>query len=157
MRPEETIDRSKSGRYRVHHLRANFIAAGADSWAQGCNDIGRAAIETFHHGADGRLADPGNSSPPPGVRHPHDTSYRIIQHDGDAVGKGHHQRQVGRRSDKTVSCPLDNSYICRADGGGTRAMHLNGAHCHITPHPHGRVEATTVLHHCFWIIWHAEA
>ncbi len=153
-RSQETIGRRKDPGHRVHNLGTDLIAAGTNRRPKTCPDIGRVTVKSRHHAVNGRLANTGHHSTPPGVNHTDGATDRIVQEYRSAVGKGHHQRQARRCSQQPVSCLLHDGQTVPIDGRHAGAMHLDSANCQVWIHPQGGIEPTTVLSHCAGVIRH---
>jgi hypothetical protein len=81
----------------------DFIAAAADGWADGGEEVGGVGAEVHLHLADGFDGDSGQGAAPTGVDSGYRTFSRVNEEDGDAVGGLDAEEEAGAVGDGGVA------------------------------------------------------
>ncbi len=82
---------------------ADFVAAGADAWANGGEEVARVGGEVHLHFADGFGRDAGEGAAPAGVDSGDGAFLGVDEEDGDAVGGLDSQEEAGALGDAGVA------------------------------------------------------
>src|SRR5215469_938800 len=76
------------------YLLGYLVAARPDGWAETGVDISWPAAKLFAHRVNSRSSDAPSSTTPSCMRHAYRALYRIIEHQGNAVGRGDGERHA---------------------------------------------------------------
>lgn len=84
-------------------FRADFVAAAADGWADGSQEVARVGAEVHLHLADGFGGDAGQGAAPAGVNGGDGALFGVDEEDWDAVGGLDGQEEAGAVGDAGVT------------------------------------------------------
>lgn len=88
------------GPHLLCHVSGDLITVAANMRPHPCQQVSGSHVS---HGADGGRKDPRQESHSTGVSNPDDTSFRVSQHDGHAIGDPNGQCDPGEDGDHGIS------------------------------------------------------
>ena len=87
----------------LYHFHSHFIAATADSRADGGDHVSRASAENHLHAANGFRGDSAQRSAPAGMNCGDDTIFGVGEKDRNAIGGLSGKKQAGRAGNGCIT------------------------------------------------------